>query len=208
VTNRLFEINQAAKAITKFTAGAMQTAPNRSHRDIKDGADLLVTMTIEIFQDDYGSMFRAQFVQGVFDNSLAFRPLEREGWVSFGRVIGGIFTRDRLPFPFELVWGSNAPTPVTTQGQVDSNSIDPRVERAISLKLIKFLECANKRVLQDVFSVLGRANEPQDRRVQAFLVASDQGTERLGMARATLLHEAVVVKEPGHHHDSTLGVGG
>ncbi len=84
MANRLFEINQAAKAITKFTTGAMQTAPNRSHRDIEDRADLLVTMTIEIFENDYGSMFRAQFIQGVFDDSLAFRPLEREGRVGVG----------------------------------------------------------------------------------------------------------------------------
>ena len=78
MANRLFEINQAAKSITKFTACAMQTAPNRTDRDIEDGADLLVTMTVKIFQDDYGSMFRAQFIQGVFDNSLAFRPLKRK----------------------------------------------------------------------------------------------------------------------------------
>ncbi len=106
------------------------------------------------------------------------------------------------------MWRSNSPPPVTAQGKVDGNSIDPRIERALPLKLIEFLECANERVLQDVFGVLGGADEPQDRWVQAFLVASDQGTERLGLARATLLHEAVVVKEPGHHHDSTLGVGG
>ena len=84
MANRLFEIDQAAQAITKLTAGAMQTAPNRSHRDIEDGADLLVTMTVEIFQDDYGSMFGAQFIQGVFDEFLAFRPLERQGRVGFG----------------------------------------------------------------------------------------------------------------------------
>ena len=110
--------------------------------------------------------------------------------------------------PVKAVRGSHAPPPVTGEGQVDRNSIDPRIEGAISLKLIEFLECANKRVLQDVFGVLGGADEPQDRGIQAFLVASDQDTERFGMARATLLHEAVVVKEPGHHHGSTLGVGG
>ena len=84
VAKRLFEINQAAEAITKFTAGAMQTAPNRSHRDIENRADLLVTMTVEIFQYDHGSMFRAKFIEGVFHDFLAFRPLERESRVGFG----------------------------------------------------------------------------------------------------------------------------
>ena len=76
------------------------------------------------------------------------------------------------------------------------------------MKLIELLEGANKRILQDVFGVFGGADQPQDRWVQSFLVASDQGAERLGLARATLLHEAMVVKEPRHHHDSTLEVGG
>ena len=62
----------------------MQAAPNRSHRDIEDRADLLVTMTVEIFQDDDGSMFGAQFVEGVFDDFLAFGPLERERRVGIG----------------------------------------------------------------------------------------------------------------------------
>ena len=114
-----------------------------------------------------------------------------------------------MPREVELgVEGSQSPPPIAAQGQVDGNSIDPGIERAISLKLIEFLECANERILQNIFGVLGGADEPEDRRIQTFLVASDQSTERFGMARATLLHEAVVVKEPGHHHDSTLAVGG
>ncbi len=80
----MFEINQAAKALSKFTAGAMQTAPNRSHRDIEEGADLLVTVPVEIFQNDNGAMFRTEFIQGVFDNSLTFRPLERERRIGLG----------------------------------------------------------------------------------------------------------------------------
>jgi hypothetical protein len=208
VANRLFEINQAAKAITKFTAGAMQTAPNRSHRDIEDRADLLVTMPVEIFEDDYGSMFRTKFIQGVFDNSLAFRPLERERRVGFGRFVGRIITQRPVTLPLQAVRSSNAPSTVTGEGQVDGNSINPRIERAIPVKLIEFFEGANKGVLQDVLGILGGSDEPQYRWVQAFLVASDQDTERLGLARATFLHEAVVVKEPGHHHGSTLGVGG
>ena len=56
----------------------MQTAPNRSHRDIEDRADLLVTMTVEIFQNDHGSMFGTKFIEGVFHDFLAFGPLERQ----------------------------------------------------------------------------------------------------------------------------------
>ena len=46
--------------------------------------------------------------------------------------------------------GSNSSPPITAQGEIDGDSIDPRVKRAIPLKLIEFFKRTKKRVLQHV----------------------------------------------------------
>jgi hypothetical protein len=53
---RLFFVDQNPKPIPQFASCAMETATNRAHRYLEDLADLLVTTTIEIFQDDDSPM--------------------------------------------------------------------------------------------------------------------------------------------------------
>ncbi len=72
MTDRLIEFDQASESLTKFTPGAMQSAPNRSHRDIENRANFLVTMAVKIFQNHHGSMFGAQLIEGVFNNFVSF----------------------------------------------------------------------------------------------------------------------------------------
>jgi hypothetical protein len=84
MANRLFDFDQTPKAIAQFAAGSVQTAPNCSHRDGKDLADFLVTMTIEIFQDDHGAMFRAQLVERGLYETFAFRPFQGQCGICFG----------------------------------------------------------------------------------------------------------------------------
>jgi hypothetical protein len=96
---------------------------------------------------------------------------------------------------------------MSTQRQIDRDSIDPGIKRALPVKLIQLFKRPNERVLQDVFGILSGADQSQDCGVQPVLMATDQGTERLGLTRATRLHEAEVVKNPGHHSLSTLEVG-
>jgi hypothetical protein len=75
------------------------------------------------------------------------------------------------------------------------------------VELVQLLECPDECVLQDIFRILGRAQHPEHRRVQPILIPTDQGSERLGFARATLLHEGLIVKTPGHHKPSTCEIG-
>ncbi len=96
---------------------------------------------------------------------------------------------------------------MAAQRQIDRDAIDPRVEGTVSLELVELLERAHERVLQDVLGVLGRTGEPQNRRVQPFLVAFHQDVERVGPAGPTGFHEAMIVKAPGHHHCWTSELG-
>ena len=75
----LFLIDQTAKPIAKFATGTVQTAANRAHGHVEDGTDLLVTMAVKIFQDDDGTVFGTQLVEGRLDDLLALGPLQREG---------------------------------------------------------------------------------------------------------------------------------
>ena len=70
----------------------METATNRAHRDIEDLADLLVTTTIEIFQDDDSPMLGPQLIESGRDDPLALGSLERYGRVSLGRFVGWLGT--------------------------------------------------------------------------------------------------------------------
>jgi len=203
----LFEFNQTPKTIAQLATGSVQAAPDCSHRDVKDLADFLVTMTIEIFQDNHGAMFGAELVEGGLDQSFAFDPFEGQGWVSLGRFVRRIFADGRSQASLRSKRRANSPSPMPTEREIDRNSIDPGVKRALPVKLIELFKRANERVLQDVFGVLRRADQPQDCWVQPVLVAPDQGTECLGVTCATRLHEAEVVKNPGHHSLSTLEVG-
>ena len=96
---------------------------------------------------------------------------------------------------------------MSTQGQIDRDPIDPGIKRALPLELVQLLERPDKRVLQDIFSIFGGAQEPEHSRVQPILIPTDQVPERLGLARATRLHKALVVKTPGHHNPSTCEIG-
>ena len=207
LANRLFVFDQTSKPVAQFATGSVQAAPNRTHRDLKDLADFLVSMTIEIFQDDHGAMFGAQSLECGLDQAFAFGPFDRQGRVSFRGLVLRIFSRGCTRARLWSMRQTNAPPPVTTEREIDRDSINPGVERAFSVKLIQLFKRAYERVLQDVLGILRGADQSQDRRVQPILVASDQRTECLGMARATRLHEAVVVKNPGHHSLSTLEVG-
>jgi len=164
-------------------------------------------MTIEIFQDDHGAMFGAQLVERGLDQAFAFGPFDRQGRVGLGRLVPRIFPRSYSRAKLWSMRRTNAPPPVSTKREIDRDSINPGVKRAFSVKLIQLFKRANERILQDILGILRGADQSQDRRVQPILVAADQRTECLGMARATRLHEAVVVKNPGHHSLSTLEVG-
>ena len=199
-------IDETPQPIAKFATGAVETAAYRTQWDIKDRADLLVTAAVEVFQHDDGAVIGAQLVEGRLDKSLALGPLEGAGRVGIGRLVGWFLTPADRTFTLVTKRRPHAPSATTTESKIDGDSVYPRIERAISLELVEFLERSEKRVLQDVLGILGGADEPEYCWVQSILVAQDQGAERLGLTRATCFYKAVVVKAAGHHTSSTFEV--
>jgi hypothetical protein len=203
----LFFVDQNPKPIPKFASGAMETATNRAHRDLEDLTDLLVTTTIEIFQNDDSPMFGPQLIESGRDDTLTLGSLQRYGRVSLGRFISWLATMGSRVLAFDPMRRADTTFSMSTQGQIDRDPIDPGIKRALPLELVQLLERPDKRVLQDIFRIFGGAQEPEQSRVQPILIPTHQDPERLGLTRATCLHKALVVKTPGHHNPSTCEIG-
>ncbi len=90
LTDGLRLVDQDSQTIAKFTTGAVQPAADRAHGDIEDCADLLVTMAVEVFQNDDHAMLGTEAVERVLHDSFAFGTLQRGGRVGLGRLVGGM----------------------------------------------------------------------------------------------------------------------
>ncbi len=68
------------------------------------------------------------------------------------------------------------------------------------MELVKFLERADKRVLQNALGVFRSTYEPGENWVETVLIAPDQKAKCLTLAGAARLHQAVIVFTPGHRN--------
>jgi hypothetical protein len=203
----LFFVDQDPKPITKFATGAMETATNRAHRDLENLADLLVTTTIEVLEDDDSPVLGPQLIKSGRDNPLALGSLERDRRISLGRFVGRLGTMVSRLVALDSMRRADTPFSMSTQGKIDRDPVNPGIKRTLPVELVQLLERPDECILQHILGIFGGAQEPEYGRVQPILIPADQHPERLGPTRATLLHKALVVKTPGHHNPSTCEIG-
>jgi hypothetical protein len=194
----VFFVSESSQAIPQLGTCAMKPTSDRSHWNVQKSTNLLISVTVKILENDNCPLFGPKLIKRGLNDRFTFASFERQRRICQRRMVGRAVIRPVSALADEPIEPLMLTLSVTAQGNVDTDPVNPGVERAVAMKLVEPLESPNKRVLQDILSIFMGAHEPQDGRIETILVSANQDTECLGIACAACFYEVMIVVTSGH----------
>jgi len=195
---RTFVGDQSAKHLPELATGAMKPAADGPDRNIQQRGNFFVSMLLQVFQEDDGTMFGRQRRQRLEDLLFTLAAIKRGARVGLSTGVNRVRGAVGKALMTAKSGRTRSPSATSADGEIDRDPVNPRVEGACSLKLVELDVSTNERILKDVARILLGAKEPQDRRVEAVLMTPDERAEGFGTALATSLNQFVIVQRFGH----------
>jgi hypothetical protein len=169
----------------------MQPAANRADGHLQDLGHLLVFLSFHVFQDQNGSMFRGEPIQGGLDAPFLFDPFQAASWI---RRLGRI---GRVKSVFAPTPGVNAKNKallaLEADRRVNGNAVQPRKKQRVALEAVQRQVSIQKGVLNDIVGVFRVADQPENRVVSAVLIAAHQLAKGRRIAFEACGYQPVVV---------------
>ncbi len=172
----------------------MQPAANGPDRNFQHLGNFLIAQPVEILQNHDGALIFVKRIQRALNQRLFLGTLHRQARVAVGdRTDHAAAVRRRKRHASRLVPAAFA------ERQIHRNPIQPRVKRALKVKLVELLIGSQEGILQQIHRVVRRPDQPQQRGIEPPLMPAHENPVGLVIAGHARAHQVMIVVDCDHY---------